>query len=226
MADYNRNVIIIQQLLRVQQQQTEDEQAVIGLMQRRRRRQARRRRCWVRHWVGDVRRGQFGHYNQLMVELRREDPASFQNFLRIQPHMFDELLARVQSRITKQDINYRKALDPGTKLAATLRHLASGDTYASMKFDFRIPANTLSVLVKEVCQAIVDVYKDEVMQCPTTRDEWKAVADKFEQRWNVPHACGALDGKHVAIRKPPSSGSLFLKRPRYDLYVHYKVSEP
>jgi len=72
------------------------------------------------------------HYNQLMVELRREDPASFQNFLRIQSEMFDELLARVGPRITKHDTNYRKALDPGTKLAATLRHLASGDTYASM----------------------------------------------------------------------------------------------
>ena len=93
--------------------------------------------------MGDVRRDQFGHYNQLIVELRTEDPASFQNFLRIQPQMFDELLAMVGPRITKQDTNYRKALDPGTKLAATLRHLASGDTYASMKFDFRIPANTI-----------------------------------------------------------------------------------
>ena len=116
-----------------------------------------------------------------MVQLRREDPASFQNFLRIQPEMFDELLARVGPRITKHDTNYRKALDPGTKLAATLRHLASGDTYASMKFDFRIPAKILSVLVKEVYQAIVDAYKDEVMQCPTTPDEWKAVGNKFEQ---------------------------------------------
>ena len=86
----------------------------------------------MRPWLGDVRREQLGHYNQLMVELRREDPASFQNFLRIQPEMFDELLARVGPRITKHDTNYRKALDPGTKLAATLRHLASGDTYASM----------------------------------------------------------------------------------------------
>jgi len=68
----------------------------------------------------------------LKIELRREDPASFQNFLRIQPEMFDELLARVGPRITKHETNYRKALDPGTKLAATLRHLASGDAAAKI----------------------------------------------------------------------------------------------
>ena len=112
MADNNRNVIVIQQLLHVQQQLEEVEQAMIALMRRRRRaRRARRRRCWVRPWLGNVRREQLGHYNQLMVELRREDPASFQNFLRIQPEMFDELLARVGPRITKQDTNYRKAIN-------------------------------------------------------------------------------------------------------------------
>jgi len=121
----------MQQFLHVQQLQAEDEQAMVALMRRRRRaRRARRRRYWVRPWLGDVRREQLGHYNQLMVELRREDPASFQNFLRIQPEMFDELLARVGPRITKHDTNYRKALDPRTKLAATLRHLASGDAAA------------------------------------------------------------------------------------------------
>ena len=144
-----------------------------------------------------------------MSELRHEDPASFQNFLRVSPEMFDELLTRLSPRITKQDTNYRKAIDPGMKLAATLRHLASGDTYASMKYDFRLPANTLSLVVKEVCQAIVDEYKDEVMKCPTTPGEWTTVAQNFERRWNVPHACGALDGKHVAIRKPANSGSLY-----------------
>ena len=47
----------------------------------------------------------------------------------------------------KQDTPYRKALEPGLKLAMTMRKLASGDRYASMKFDFRVPHNTMSVCV-------------------------------------------------------------------------------
>jgi len=40
-------------------------------------------------------------YDQLMVELRNENHASF-NFRCMQPAMFDELLATVSSRMTKQ----------------------------------------------------------------------------------------------------------------------------
>lgn len=90
-----------------------------------------------------------------------------------------------------------------------MRHLASGNKYASLKFGWRIPHNTQSILVREVCQAIVDEYMDELMVCPSTPEGWREVADKFQDRWNFPHTCGALDGKHVAIRAPPNSGSLY-----------------
>ncbi|XP_041369942.1 uncharacterized protein LOC121383910 [Gigantopelta aegis] len=75
--------------------------------------------------------------------------------------MFDELLARVGPRITKQQTWYREPLEPGMKLALTLCHLASGSKYASMKFGWRVPHNTQSLLVREVCQAIIDEYMDK-----------------------------------------------------------------
>lgn len=44
---------------------------------------------------------------------------------------------------------------------------------------------------------------------PTTETEWKETAEQFAQKWNFSNCVGACDGKHIAIEKPPKSGSLF-----------------
>ena len=147
---------------------------------RRRRKRKGHRRFWVRPLIG--RRRQLRLYAQLLAELRNEDQASFKNFMRMSPEMFDELLTRVGPMITKQNTNYREALDPGLKLALTLRHLASGNKYHSMSNGWRVPHNTISLLIPKVCQTIIDEYKDEVMKCPTTPEEWRAISDKFARR--------------------------------------------
>ena len=50
------------------------------------------------------------------------------------------------------------ALDPGIKLALTLRDLASGDNYNSVMYGFRVPDNTISFVVRDVCGAIFQEY--------------------------------------------------------------------
>ena len=47
-----------------------------------------------------------------------------------------------------------------------------GTKYQSMSYVWRVPHNTISLL-------IVDEYNDEVMKCPTTLEEWRAISDNF-----------------------------------------------
>ncbi len=58
-------------------------------------------------------------YHKLMVELKVEDPAAFQNFVRFEPAMFQEVVDRLTPLITKTDTNCHKALNQGLKLAIT-----------------------------------------------------------------------------------------------------------
>ena len=75
--------------------------------------------------VLDRRRMEFGLYDQLMVELRNEDPCAFHHFMRMPPAMFDELVERLRPRLTEPSTNFRPNMDPGLQVALTLRQLAS-----------------------------------------------------------------------------------------------------
>ena len=101
--------------------------------------------------------------------------------------MFQEMLVRVTPRITKSD-RARSPLAPGLKLAITLRFLATGESYHSLAFSFRVAHNTISLFVPQVCDAITEEYQDEVLVTPTTPDGWKEVAEGFGRRWNFHHA--------------------------------------
>ena len=106
-----------------------------------RRRKRKPRDVWTRQWIS--RRPEFGIHDQLLVELRREDPKSFKKFLRMEPAMYDEIVQRVGPRVTKNITWFRKPLSPDIKIAVTLRHLASGAKYRDTEYGWK-PNNTLS----------------------------------------------------------------------------------
>ena len=209
----------MQQLLLADQDMLRDDLEVANeiIDYRRERKERMQRRWWARSWL--IQRPLYGQYERLMRQLRAEDIASFKNFVRVDPEMFDELAQRICPRIKKQDTKWRQALEPGLKLAITLRYLATGDSYHSLMYGFRVAHNTISKVVKEVCEAIVAEYANEVIMCPTTEAEWREVAELFQRRWNFPHCLGALDGKHVAVRKPRKGGSQYWNYKGYNSII-------
>ena len=138
-----------------------------------------------------------------------DDENAFANYVRLPPHMFDVLLNRISSVIQRRDTHMTPTLDAGMKLAMTLRHLVTRDRYHTLQYDFRCGYSTVVWSVQEVCQVIIQELKDEFMSLPRTQEDWKAIAQQFQDRWNVPPALGALDGKHIATRQPHNSGRVF-----------------
>ena len=67
-------------------------------------RKPKRRRVWVH----DILRrcSQLGEFHHLLQELRLDD-GRFKRYFRLTGAMFDDLLARVGARISRQDTNYR-----------------------------------------------------------------------------------------------------------------------
>ena len=62
---------------------------------------------------------------------------------------------------------------------------------------------------------ILEEIQQEYLICPTDPEEWRRIEEKFRNRWNVPHAAGARDGKHIAMEKLKKSGSEYFNYKGY-----------
>ncbi|XP_068213359.1 uncharacterized protein [Palaemon carinicauda] len=108
----------------------------------------------------------------------------------------------------KNDTHMRGAITVQEKVALTIRFLATGDSYTSLQYLFKISKQAISETVPHVCQAIIEALQNNI-KVPTTEDNWLAIAKGFEELWNYPHLLGAMDGKHIVLQAPFNSGTEF-----------------
>ena len=64
---------------------------------------------------------------------------------------FLELFIRLTPRLSEEETNCSKAVEAALKLAVTTRHLASGEKYPSLSYDFRVSRHTIANFLPHVC---------------------------------------------------------------------------
>lgn len=115
------------------------------------------------HWVTPVLKSRdlYGG-NQLLSELLIGSTGQFENFCRMSLEDFEYLLALIEPKIRKRDTNYRSAISSKERLAVTLRFLATGDSFASLMYLFKMSKPSISSIVLDVCRALNEVLKDNI----------------------------------------------------------------
>ena len=162
-----------------------------------------------------MQREERGYYRTLLDKLITSDIPGYRNFTRMEPAFFDLIEERITPHLRKSITNFRYPLEVGLKLAVTLRHLSTRESYTSLQYHWRVGRLTICKYVPQVCKAILKEFQQEYLVCPTDPEDWMKIEERFRNRWNVPHAIGALDGKHIAIKKPKRSGSEYFNYKGY-----------
>lgn len=99
---------------------------------------------------------------KLLKDLSYEEKGLFKNFSRMSVTDFNILLSMIKPKIEKWDTNFRRSISARERLAITLRFLASGDSYTSLTYVFRVSKQAISKIIPEVCEAIISALKDHV----------------------------------------------------------------
>ena len=80
------------------------------------------------------------------------------------------------------------------------------------KYSFKVEVISICMFLLEVCKAIIEVYKDEVLRCPKTEEERKEVVEGFNSRWNeLPQLFGGCGRQACCYEEATQSWIILLK---------------
>lgn len=118
----------------------------------------------VRWWMKKLyfNRMQYGGL-RLMEDMKYEAVEdTIKNFTRMTTIEFEHLKSLIEPHVRKMNTQFREAISVNERLAITLRFFATGDSYTSLQYLFRVSKQSISRIVPEVCDALCEALKDYV----------------------------------------------------------------
>eukprot|EP00795_Rhopilema_esculentum_P005644 gene5644-10872_t len=97
------------------------------------------------------------------------------------PSTFDDLLGLVGPSLVRKTTNLQKPLPPQLRMAVASRYLATGESQASLSFNYSIGRSTVCQILDEVPEKIWEALSPLSVAQPNTPENWKRLAEDF---WN------------------------------------------
>jgi hypothetical protein len=79
-------------------------------------------------------------------------------------------------------------------------YLATDNSFISLHYDFLLDATTVREIVGHTCDAIWEYLKPVYMSA-RDKNAWIRTDDEYYERRNFLNCIGAVDGKHIRMRK-------------------------
>ncbi|XP_017466768.1 PREDICTED: uncharacterized protein LOC108359422 [Rhagoletis zephyria] len=163
-----------------------------------------RRREWVRPLY--LSRDIDGLFVTSFDEMYKNDPEQFKTTVRMTKEVFDLLFGLVKERLIKY--SNRPSISAEMRLFLTLNFLAHGGTQHLYATAYKMGRSTVNKIILETCEALWSELGSVYLSVPK-RHEWKRISHDFNTIWNFANCVGAIDGKHITLKCPSNSGSLF-----------------
>uniref|UniRef100_A0A2M4CSQ9 DDE Tnp4 domain-containing protein n=1 Tax=Anopheles darlingi TaxID=43151 RepID=A0A2M4CSQ9_ANODA len=174
---------------------SDDDELLLLLLSLAKKQTRTKRREWVSEFLQA--RPQMGEF-QVLLE---SDEDKFFRHYRMSRQSFEDLHKLLKDEISVITTNYRTSITSKERLAVCLRYLALGGSQKHIADSYRIGRSTVSGIVSQVCEKIWQVLQPIYMAVPS-REEWENTSMEFQARWGFPNCVGAIEGKHVHLRRP------------------------
>ena len=113
-------------------------------------------------------RSEEGALNVLIERHLMDDDTKFREYFRVTPFLFFKLLDEIKPDLETTATTWiRNPITPKQKLCVTLRYLATGESFRSLAFQFRIHHSTIGRIINVCLESIISRLLTKAIPTPS-----------------------------------------------------------
>ncbi|XP_063676599.1 uncharacterized protein LOC134812923 [Bolinopsis microptera] len=154
-------------------------------------------------------RKEFGAYNtQINRLLKYGTTEMYKSQFGMTRSEYHSLFMKVRPLLEPKKFNRKStSISAREQLILTLSYLKSGCAQGYLANQFVLSRCRVCRIIKKVTTAISVCLAEHADFRPRSTECWEKIAQRFHERWQLPHCIGAVDGKHCFITKFGKTGS-------------------